>query len=387
MSRTNVITKAIAIAKRSLQACYTKDGIYAGLTHFNEYWARDGLWTVLGVLRLGDLSMAEKQIGLFVKNIDADGQVPTRITSEFGLFFRLLGLPRLGKVKPLFGLNPAYFWFSGKDGRGHRGKDGGSLLAIAVFEFIKHGGNIEKVKRWWPKLVKSMSWYQKHIANHLVNEDWHEGWMDSLRFRGATLYTNVLHLKALSSMEKIAKVLGKNSQIWRRRHQETKSSLIKNFFNGKYLNNTGAGPSKQEPFVVDGNMLAVWWKIVTPKTARSIINHFLKSGVHHPVPCRVNTPKFHHSLVPKRFGLIGLSGYHNDNCAWLWLGAVSVLALKRHSVRKAKSLLKKIAKLIVKHQEVYEIYDEKGDPFNTWFYKSEHPFAWSSALFLAAAFD
>lgn len=383
--KTNIVSRAVAIAKKSLLACYTADGVYAGLTHFREYWARDGLWTVLGILKVGDLSVAQKQINLFIRSMDKNGEVPMRIGSEFGSFWKLLGLPYLGKVRPLFNLNPAYFWFSGRDGRHLRGKDGGSLLAIASCEYLKHGGNHKQVEIWWPKLTRAMSWYEKHKTNHLVNEDWHEGWMDSLRLTGATLYTNILYLKAQTSMEKIAKTLGKNSLIWRRRYQETRSSLLKNFFNGSYLNNTGGGPRERQPFVVDGNMLAVWWKIVTPKSARLIIDHFLKSGVDHPVPCRVNTPKFHHSLIPQRFNLIGLSGYHNDDCAWLWIGAVSVLALKKHYSDKAKLLLEKIAKLIVKHDAVYEIYNSRGNPYNTWFYRSEHPFAWSSALFLTAA--
>ncbi len=385
MPKTNLIQQAAEIAKKSLQSCYAKDGIFAGLTNFHEYWARDGLWTVLGVLRVGDLSIAEKQISLFVSHIDNNGQVPNRIGSRFGLYFRLLGLPTFGKIIPLFSLNPAYFWFSGRDGRGLRGKDGGSLLVIAIHEFIKHGGEIKKVKKWWPKLVKAMSWYRKHTDNFLVNEDWHESWMDSLRLKGATLYTNILYLKALDSMGKIGRSLGKNKEIWQKRYRKTRSSLLVSFFNGRYLNNLGSPtPKESQSFVVDGNMLAVWWKVVPDKIAKSILSHFLKSDVHYPVPCRVNTPKFHHSLIPKRFNLIGLSGYHNNDCAWLWLGAVSVMALKKHYSRQAKSLLKKIAKLIVKHNEVYEIYDEKGNPFNTWFYKSEHPFAWSSALFLTA---
>jgi len=385
MPKSDVIAKAVIIAKKSLRACYTNDGIYAGLTHFKEYWARDGLWTVLGVLKLGDLPMAEKQIGLFIKSMDKNGEIPLRIGSEFGLFWRLLGLPYLGKKKPLFNLNPAYFWFSGRSGLHLRGKDSSSLLAIACGEYLSHKGKKRLVKKWWPKLTRVMAWYEKHKNGILINEDWHEGWMDSLRLTGTTLYVNALYLKAISSMEEIAKALGKDSLVWRKRYQKTKVSFFRHFFNGKYLNNIATDEPSPQPFVVDGNMLSVWWKLVPPRASRLIVDHFLRSGVHHPVPCRANTPKFHHSLIPWRFNLIGLSGYHNDDCAWLWIGAVSVLAMKKYYSDRAKDLLEKMGRLIVKHDAVYEIYNSRGDPYNTWFYRAEHSFAWSSSLFLTAA--
>jgi hypothetical protein len=47
---------------------------------------------------------------------------------------------------------------------------------------------------------------------------------------------------------------------------------------------------------------------------------------------------------------------------------------------KAADELAEIKAGIEKQGEVYEVYDSDGDPIDRWFYKAEHPFAWSSGI-------
>ena len=77
------IQKAYDISKKCLRACYSDLGIYAGKTHFEDYWARDGLYASLGSTAIGDCSQAKKELLLLLSFQKQDGQLPLRIGSNF----------------------------------------------------------------------------------------------------------------------------------------------------------------------------------------------------------------------------------------------------------------------------------------------------------------
>ncbi len=65
---------------------------------------------------------------------------------------------------------------------------------------------------------------------------------------------------------------------------------------------------------------------------------------------------------------------------------MNVIALLKISEKKKALLeLEKISRLIVENKTVHEIFDSNGKPVDSLLLKSEHPFAWSSALFLLAS--
>lgn len=82
--------------------------------------------------------------------------------------------------------------------------------------------------------------------------------------------------------------------------------------------------------------------------------------------------------------LIGLGDYHNG-VSWLWLGAINALAKHKIGMRNdAMALLGKMSDLIIKYNGIYEIYEKDGSPVKRKIYRAEHPFAWSSGMFLYA---
>ena len=67
------------------------------------------------------------------------------------------------------------------------------------------------------------------------------------------------------------------------------------------------------------------------------------------------------------------------------ISCIASVALSKSNKKEAAiELMEKIAKKIVTHNTVYEVYTKKGVPVNRLFYKSEEGFAWSAGLFIWA---
>jgi hypothetical protein len=82
--------------------------------------------------------------------------------------------------------------------------------------------------------------------------------------------------------------------------------------------------------------------------------------------------------------LYGIPDYQTS-LSWLWLGCLSSIGKAKMGMKKpALEEMKTIAAIIAKHNGVYEVYNQEGNPANEGHYKSETPFAWSSGLFLYA---
>jgi len=52
--------------------------------------------------------------------------------------------------------------------------------------------------------------------------------------------------------------------------------------------------------------------------------------------------------------------------------------------KESEKVLKRIAKLICKHDTTSEIYNSRGKRIKTWIYQSENRFSWTAGLFILA---
>ncbi len=65
--KTDEIEFAFERAKKILKLNFNKDGVFAGKTHFNDFWARDFCFASLGVTAMGDCDIVKKNIENYLR--------------------------------------------------------------------------------------------------------------------------------------------------------------------------------------------------------------------------------------------------------------------------------------------------------------------------------
>ena len=354
---------AYNIAIRDLRACYGTNGIYAGLHHFKEYWARDSLFASLGSLELEDFDIVRENLQLFIDNISKKGQVPLRIG-------RTVLEVALGKKK----LHPIYtFDFNNKTT-----VDQNSLLIIIAYEYYQKTKDKSFLKKNSTILKKIMDWnflFDK-TENLLIEESGLSNWADSVKKQGNVLYTNVCHCHALKCIYELSK-----DAIYLEKHEIVKKKINELFWSGEYYVDWIDNGKQYGYFSTDGNILAVLWDIANEERAKHIeeSSHVFEL---HDVPSECVHPNYPKKFISFPLKLIGLGDYHNG-LSWLWLGCISALA--KHKIGRKKDALKlieKIENIIITHGKIFEVYDKKANPVRRLLYKSEYPFAWSAGLFV-----
>src|SRR5476651_109742 len=71
---------------------YGKGGIYAGSSHFHDYWCRDSMFACFGALSIGDYAIVHTVLSRFLDNLRKDGHVAMRIGTK-NQVLRYLRLP------------------------------------------------------------------------------------------------------------------------------------------------------------------------------------------------------------------------------------------------------------------------------------------------------
>ncbi|MEM4397293.1 MAG: GH116 family glycosyl hydrolase [Candidatus Woesearchaeota archaeon] len=373
------IKKAYYIAIDNLRQCYSEKGIFAGLHHFKDYWARDSFFASFGSLSIGDYDIVKKNLSLFLNNLNNQGQVPLRIgKTSIEIVLSYLTKKYDGKRKPI------YFIDKGKK----FSIDQNSLLIIAFYEYLKKTKDFSFLKENLEKLEKAMQWNfsQDLDKDYLIEENEYCNWADSIKKKGKVLYTNVCFCYSLKCMAELYSFLNnKKEKEFFVLYKKTKEKINTLFWNETYyIDWLETFKNKSyDYFSLDGNYLAILWKIASKENAKKILDYSLKIKANETLRCVY--PDYSENLISTQIKLIGLKEYHR-NLTWIWL--ISLMALvffKSKSPNNKKIsfvLLERLSELIFKHNAVYEIY-ENNAPFKK-FYKSEMPFAWSSGLFVYA---
>ena len=375
----DLITKALIMAKQELRACYGKEGILAGLNQFRDYWARDSMFASLGCLEIGDYDIVKKNLILFLKNINNDGQVPLRVgKTPLNIALSYLGiLSKKKRRKPIYN----------NDKSESKTVDQNSLLIIAAHEYIKTTRQYDFIKKNIHKFEKAMKWnfLNDKDKDLLVEENEYCNWADSVRKKGKVLYTNVCHchaLKCMSDMFKWCKDT-KKSKHYLDLYKKVKSKINELFWTGEHYMDWVDEEKRFNYFATDGNMLAILWGIADEEKAKHIeeTSHIYDIN---DVPSQCVHPNYRKEFVSPMIRFIGIGDYHNG-LSWLWLGAINALGKNKVGMKKeARLLLEKMASLILEHKGVFEVYEKTGKPVSRLPVKSETPLAWSSGLFIYA---
>ncbi len=371
-----MIEKAYAIAKNNLRSCYSKDGILAGSHHFDDYWARDGFFAGLGALYLKDFDIVKKNLKLFIKYQNKQGQIPLRIGDYF-IALKLFGIRPVQKMRARY-TEDKFF---------HTSTDQNSLFVILFYNYLKTTKDKEFLKKYFPNLKKAMQWNLTRDTDNdlLIEEEHYAAWTDSIKKSGKVLYTNILHCEALREFSDMCKTIGKkeDSKHYLDLHRDVKQKINDLFWKQDYYIDW-IDKKGYDYFSTDGNILAILFDIANKNQQLKIQKAIQEFRINQHIPSKTNYPKYPFTKISLINYIGGIGDYHNG-LSWLWLGCLDAVAKNKIGMRKqAIELLNQIAELIVRHNGVYEIYEQNGKPVKRSRYKSEHPFAWSSGLFIYA---
>lgn len=304
------------------------EGFLAGLHHFVDLWARDSLFVAWSV---GDRSTIET----FFRFQRKDGAIPYRIFRRFGRLWPNFRSLQSGGFVP----------------------DGGLMVIIAA---KKYG------KKYKKQIDKARDFYTTKFGNDLISEWFQCEWADAVLKVGKTLYTNVLYWKATED-------------------KKIKKKINETFWNGEFFADW-VDYKRQDYFASHPNMLAIIFDLATRNQAQSILQ-YAKKHCWNGWTLASNFPRYPWWRIPIQNYFVGMRDYANG-MVWLQPGILYAVALhKVGQKQEASHVFKKISEKIIEYNGVYEVYEKNGAPVRRFFYKSEHPFAWSAGLFVWAYRD
>lgn len=398
------------ISKKTLKACYSEKGIFAGLKHFNQYWVRDSMFSSLGALAINDENIVERNLTLFHNTITDFGSLPLRIGDKnFSGKYVLLFIKRLlnNFTKKLF--SKKFFSLKTKfkfekvfydDKNKSKIVDSNSLFILLniIYNFYMK----EKYNKYYldEKKIKNLELafkYQKEELTKfgLIYQTEYSDWADSIAKKGYGIFANALYYASAKSFEYLfsqKKYYDKNKkEYYSTLAKEIKELINSNLYDKerKYYYDFVNEQYKEDNFNVEGNFLTILFDIADEKQKENIFLHIINE----PIILKetgINVyPFYDSSIIDFRLKVIGMKKYHNG-FRWLWISGLKLYINKNKNKNETlknyieKEILNSIYKLLfIDNNEEYisEVY-YKNKPFKNIFYESESPFAWSSGMLL-----
>ncbi|MFQ5612304.1 MAG: hypothetical protein ACE5H9_09250 [Anaerolineae bacterium] len=377
--RTALANLRLGIEERLLQNGVSKRVLCAGVRNFREPWARDFGFANYGLLDESDLQTSRETLEAFLIHQKPNGQFPVKITSTtvFQRYVHSLFRRQQPIGEPI---RPKYI-------TGHRtiSLDGNALLISAATNYVKHSGDLDFARRYWPALAQGTRWLAEHTGDdHLLHQAPFADWADSIARQGRILYTNVCYWKALHDMVRLANALNLSLDAAHFQHlaDQVKTAIDDHFWRedlGYYVTSIVF-----DNLSSSGNLLAVAWGLVGQERGNLILDKLAEFDMADPVPTQVV-----HRAYPPRFvaleNRLGGIGHYHTEAAWLWLGCWHAIALTRLGrLTEADDILFRIAAVIVRDGAVHEVYDRDGHPLASRWYTSEAPLTWSAGMYVHA---
>jgi glycogen debranching enzyme len=370
-----------AIEMRRMRNHRTRDILHAGYRNFRESWARDFSFASYGLLALKEFKVVKDTLEAFFDYQTPEGQFPVKLHS-MGMVTRFMH-SLLGREQPTeFPLRPKY-----RSGHGTPSLDGQCLMVIAAIHYIFQTEDHEFLKTHWEALVKAITWAERSVkdgTDGLLTQGAFADWADSIARNGRVLYTNIIYWKALQEMAEASTRLELADQIsfYAKKTKQVASAIQHHLWRpalGYY-----AASDALDQLTSSGNLLAIAWGLSSTDQANSIMDALIINGMASPVPTKVAYPPYPLHLIALENRLGGVANYHTD-AAWLWIGAWHVIALARAGrIDEAHGILSRIAEVIVRDQQVHEVYGPDGKPLSSFWYKSESPLSWNAGMVVYA---
>jgi glycogen debranching enzyme len=375
---TTDLDAAISIARDNLRWCYTDRGILSGSRLV--YWSWDSFFASSGALAIGDDEIVKKNLLLYLAYQMPDGHLPKRLAHPL-YWMRFIHIPIHETPKTQ---KPSYrnAYFTGPSLAQN------PTFVIAFHAYIAKTGDTGFLRKHYKQVVSAYDYLESQRGKDgLLKEGIGGGWAESVLKRGAITFTNVCYARAAWCLSELASQLGNTHDAHRFTNDYTELCSIINQrlwspedggFYSDWL-----GLNRHHHFCTDGNMLAILWDIAKPEYIPSIMEKMNKMAAEDDIPVRLAYDKYLFWRI-YIFNIIGGMKNYHVGFSWLWLGSIyAMVQMKLGEKEKAIETLKQISAVIVEHKVVYEIY-YRCEPVKTFFYESEHPWAWGAGMFLAA---
>ncbi len=353
----------------------------AGYRNFRESWARDFSFASYGLLALKEFKVVKDTLEAFLDYQTPEGQFPVKLHSMGAatrFMHSLLGREQSTEIP----LRPKYL-----SGHGEPSLDGQCLMVIAAIHYSFQANDHEFLKTHWNAFGKAISWTERSVRENtdgLLTQGAFADWADSIARNGRALYTNVIYWKALREMAEAASHFELKDEIY---FYVEKSERVAHAIQEHLWRPTlgyYAASDALDQLTSCGNLLAIAWGLTSTGQANSIMDALIINGMASPVPTKVAYPPYPRHLIALENRLGGVANYHTD-AAWLWIGAWHVIALARVGrPEEAHAILSRIAEVIVRDQQVHEVYGPDGKPLSSFWYKSESPLSWNAGMVVYA---
>ncbi len=355
----------------------TREILHAGYRNFRESWARDFSFASYGLLALKEFKVVKDTLEVFLDHQTPEGQFPVKLHS-MGMVTRFMHSLLEREQSTEIPMRPKYL-----SGHGTISLDGQCLMVIAAIHYSFQTEDHEFLKNHWEALIKAISWAERSVKENtdgLLTQGAFADWADSIARNGRVLYTNVVYWKALQEMAEAAKHFKLNDQIsfYTKKAEQVAQAIQDHLWRpalGYY-----AASDALDQLTSSGNLLAIAWGLASTDQANSIMDALIITGMASPVPTKVAYPSYPRHLIALENRLGGVANYHTD-AAWLWIGAWHVIALARSGrTDEAHGILSRIAEVVVRDQQVHEVYGPDGRPLSSFWYKSESPLSWNAGM-------
>jgi glycogen debranching enzyme len=384
------------IALRTLAACSTKTGIVAGASHFSQVWTRDSCFGLWGSLTVKDYDTAKATLISLTDAIDENGRVPLRIgnmnmTMPFlrSWYNRKLRRRNADWLKNAIKQDSCPVFHDDKK-KAHA-LDSASLLIMgwAIAKSIMGEKEYEKIatKSRINSLGKAFEYYKRYEQFGLLYQYPYADWADSIKRKGYSSYVNMLYYAAARSMATI--VEGKE-QYYNNKADEIRKLINDRLWRGTHYADFVDSVVASDNYSMDANMLAIIFKVCSAEQEDKILKRLSSHQRLIKHTGLTVYPEYSNTYISTFMRIIGMRKYHNG-MQWLWISAITIMALQLSSGKENEDMLKEVITNVDeiternrdRHSFVSEIY-LNGKPFSNMLYHSEEPFGWSSGLLVCA---
>ena len=338
-------------------------GYNAGTCQYDNVWTRDSFFAFFNPHV--QTRFKKKFVDRLRENMKTNGHVPFTFWSTYYIPAILCGC--IVKRR-----KPTASFFDEK--LGTTVLDANSQYIILVHDVYNSISDNYEKQRWIIKhesnLNQAMEFLDAHVNRKgLIEEGPFANWEDSLMFRGAVPYTNLLWLEATKRLLEL---------------NQNKTLFLKNI-DFKYRKNNvfrllGA---ISNPDTVTASLCVLWYpeELVSNVLFALLYNKFRKRK-RFGIPNRLQRLPKNMVFYPLR--VIGQGKYHNG-WLWSWVGLLWAVALyKKGKIGEAKTVFNMFKKKVDKYGTVFEVYDKHGLPINRVLYKSEDSFSEGLGMYLYA---
>lgn len=375
-----MIENILHIAKQAIEhnKVVTTEGemLAAGGNQFRSLWLRDFCYSVPALLLLDEKDLVHRQIESYLRHMRSDGLMPrgldavdpkTRVLLNTGLRFLPKALKQSSYKYPL---KPEYF------GEHQTVAFDSNILILKVMaEYSKATGDIQFIEKHLSQIKVIFSFYKSFLQRGLLIQPDFSDWQDSARRSGSIFYSHLLILKVLHDFKDLGFSIGDFLK-----ENDFKARIFEHFYDSKA--GLFRNKNEEDQYALESQLWAIEWDLFNEQIKKTdLLNSLKQSSLWHPLAGRPVSSDYPSSEISWTTKAVGLRHYH-DQFYWSWLiaeaGRVCHLLNNTESCDK---ILRELAKVILKYQDIHEIYEFKKDlvPVRRLFYSSEAPFSWGAA--------